>query len=163
LRWRPLGAGTFASAVGCRAGVSLETRSRENALRALRMRITWKDVVATVLVAAILVPYIGYLARGDMPFVRDPGGIAAAGLILGVAAAALTGRALLALGVLHRVTLVIGAVTFGLGVAAVMVGSSEALLAAFMAGIVVTWALAELIHTGSLERTVRARQVPHHR
>jgi hypothetical protein len=67
------------------------------------------------------------------------------------------------LGVLHRVTLVIGVLTFGLGEAAVLIGSSEALLAAFVAGNVVTWALAELIHTGSMEGTVRARQVPHHR
>lgn len=33
------------------------------------MRLTWKDGLATVLVAAIVVPYIGYLAQGSMPFI----------------------------------------------------------------------------------------------
>ncbi len=126
------------------------------------MKFTWKDIVATLFVAAILVPYIGYLARGSMPFIQDPRGMAATGLILGVAAAALAGRAILADGVWHRVTLVIGVVTLGFGVAAVWVGSSGWLLATFMAGIVVTWALAELIHTRSLEASVTAQPVPHH-
>jgi hypothetical protein len=37
------------------------------------MRITTTDVIATLLVAAIVVPYLGYLAWGDMPFIQDPG------------------------------------------------------------------------------------------
>ena len=126
------------------------------------MKFTWKDVVATLLVAAVVVPYIGYLARGSMPFIQDPRGMAATGLILGAAAAALAGRAILAGGVWHRVTLAIGVVTLGFGVAAVWVGSSGVLLALFTAGIVVTWALAELIHMRALEASVPVQAVPHH-
>jgi hypothetical protein len=42
-----------------------------------------KDLIGTILVAAIAVPYIGYLVRGEMPFVKDPRGMSATGLILG--------------------------------------------------------------------------------
>jgi hypothetical protein len=56
------------------------------------MRIGWRDGVATLLVAAIVVPYIGYLVRGSMPFVQDPRSMAATGLMLGLAAAAVVGR-----------------------------------------------------------------------
>ena len=47
------------------------------------MRLTWKDAAATMLIAAILVPYFGYLARGSMPFIHDARGMAAAALIIG--------------------------------------------------------------------------------
>src|SRR3954465_71814 len=54
--------------------------------------MTPKDVVATVLVALIVVPYINYLVAGEMPFIKDPGGMAASALILGTAAALIAGR-----------------------------------------------------------------------
>jgi hypothetical protein len=38
--------------------------------------LTGRDAVATILVAAIAVPYIGYLINGSMPFVQDPTGMA---------------------------------------------------------------------------------------
>lgn len=72
--------------------------------------------------------------------------MAATGLVLGLAAAALAGSAILAGGLWHRITLVVGVVTFGLGVATVWVETNEVLLAAFMAGIAVTYALAEFVH-----------------
>lgn len=43
-------------------------------------------LAAGTLLAAIAVPYIGYLIRGDMPFVQDPRGMAAIGLVVGVVA-----------------------------------------------------------------------------
>ena len=39
------------------------------------MKIGWRDGAATLLVAAVAVPYIGYLVRGSMPFVHDPRGM----------------------------------------------------------------------------------------
>ena len=33
-----------------------------------------KDLGAHLLVAAVAVPYIGYLARGEMPLIEDPRG-----------------------------------------------------------------------------------------
>jgi hypothetical protein len=110
------------------------------------MRFAYKNTIASVLVAAILVPYVGYLIRGDMPFLKDPRGMAATGLILGLAAAALAGSAVFAAGLWHRITLAVGTVTLALGIATVWVETSETLLAAFMIGIAVTYTLAELVH-----------------
>ncbi len=110
------------------------------------MRFAYKNTIASVLVAAILVPYVGYLLRGEMPFLKDPRGMAATGLILGLAAAAMAGSAVFAAGLWHRITLAVGIVTLALGIATVWVETNEVLLAAFMAGIAVTYALAELVH-----------------
>ncbi|MFR9802413.1 hypothetical protein ACL02T_08925 [Pseudonocardia sp. RS010] len=109
------------------------------------MRFTWTDTATTVLVAAIVVPYVGYLVRGAMPFVQDPVGMAATGLVLGIAAAMLVVRRWLDPGVLQRTALLTGTVALGLGIA-VLWTVNEALLAAFVGAIVVTWALGELIH-----------------
>ncbi len=110
------------------------------------MRFAYKNTIASLLIAAILVPYLGYLVWGEMPFLKDPRGMAATGLVLGLAAAALTGPAMFAPGLWHRITLAIGIVTLALGIATVWVATSEVLLAAFMAGIAVTFALAEVVH-----------------
>jgi hypothetical protein len=56
------------------------------------MRLTIRDAVATVLVAAVLVPYLEYLVRGEMPFIEDPRGMPATGLVLGAAAFLVAGR-----------------------------------------------------------------------
>jgi hypothetical protein len=110
------------------------------------MRITYKDVVATLLVAAIVIPYLGYVAWGDMPFIQDPRGMAATGLVLGLAAAAVAGRAAFDPEPVHRAALGTGAVALALGIAALLVGTSEVLLAAFVVAIVLTWALGEIAH-----------------
>jgi hypothetical protein len=47
------------------------------------MRLKLKDLIATILFAAIAVPYVGYLINGEMPFIKDPRGMSAAGLVLG--------------------------------------------------------------------------------
>ena len=50
------------------------------------MKLKARDLVATLLVVAIGIPYVGYLIDGDMPFVEDARGMAAVGLLLGVLA-----------------------------------------------------------------------------
>ena len=45
-----------------------------------------------------------------------------------------------------RAALVSGVVALALGIAALLVGTSEVLLAVFIAAIVVTWALGEIAH-----------------
>lgn len=50
------------------------------------MRGKTGDLLATILVAAIAVPYIGYLINGEMPLIQDPRGMSATGLVLGVLA-----------------------------------------------------------------------------
>jgi hypothetical protein len=37
-------------------------------------KLTLRDLLATLIVAAVLVPFIGYSVRGSMPFVQDPRG-----------------------------------------------------------------------------------------
>lgn len=55
------------------------------------MRLTKRDAFATVIVAAVVVPYVGYIVRGSMPFIEDPHGMAGVGLI-GLLLAAGAGR-----------------------------------------------------------------------
>jgi hypothetical protein len=118
------------------------------------MKLTYKDGLATLLVAAVVVPYIGYLVAGQMPFIQDPRGMSATGLVLGLLAALVPGRAAFRPDVAHRLALASGVLALGLGVAALVVASSELLLALFMVALVVTWALGEFaahraeLHTG---------------
>jgi hypothetical protein len=50
------------------------------------MRLKTRDLIATILVAAIAVPYVGYLVNGEMPFIKDPRGMSGTGLVLGAVA-----------------------------------------------------------------------------
>ncbi|MGY1669810.1 hypothetical protein [Geodermatophilus sp. SYSU D00710] len=120
------------------------------------MTSTTRNTIATVLVAAIVVPYVGYLIRGEMPFLQDPRGMGTVGLVLGLAAVAVTGRAAFAPGSpVHRAALTTGVVALALGIATVWSGTSEALLAVFIAAVVVTWALGEVAATRTTEHTAR--------
>ncbi|MGS0688058.1 hypothetical protein ACVBEQ_23360 [Nakamurella sp. GG22] len=110
------------------------------------MKNTYRNLIASLLVAAIVVPYVGYLVRGEMPFLKDTRGMAATGLILGLIAAAMAGHAVFASGLWHRIALCAGVVTLGVGIAAVWFEGNDMLLAAFMAGIVVTYGLAEMLY-----------------
>jgi hypothetical protein len=113
------------------------------------MRSSTRDLVATVLVAAIVVPYIGYLVWGEMPFLKDPRGVGTTGLILGVAAAIVIGRAVFHPAPLSRAALATGVVALVAGIATVWVETSEGLLAGFIGLIAATWALGELAYSGS--------------
>jgi hypothetical protein len=39
------------------------------------MRLQSKDLLASILFAAIAVPSVGYLINGEMPFIKDPRGM----------------------------------------------------------------------------------------
>ncbi|GAA2558911.1 hypothetical protein [Pseudonocardia hydrocarbonoxydans] len=115
------------------------------------MKIGWRDGVATLLVAAIVVPYTGYLVRGAVPFIQDPRGMAVTGLVLGLAAAAVLGRD--AFRGTWGVTAAFFAIVSGaVGVVTLIRAEegalSEGLLAVFIGAIAVAWVLAELVHTG---------------
>jgi hypothetical protein len=124
------------------------------------MRLTFRDGVATILVAAIGVPYIGYLIRGSMPFIQDPRGMAGTGLVLGVAAFLVLGLPNLATR-LGKVELVLEVTALTAGVAAVAfaeTAAADTLLAVFMALIAAVWAVdildhAGLMSTGPVQRT----------
>jgi hypothetical protein len=119
--------------------------------------LTGKDAVATILVAAIAVPYIGYLINGSMPFVQDPTGMAGVGLLLGLAAALVGGWIALREGTVTTITTVaLGIVSLGAGIAALVSEhlfdptAREIVLGGFMATIAVMWGIALLRHSGIL-------------
>jgi hypothetical protein len=112
------------------------------------MKLQVKDLVGTLLVLAIAVPYVGYLINGEMPFVQDPRGMAAVGLVLGAAAFL----------VLEKdeqrdkadtVERGLAVVSAALGVLALVLaetGAAEVLLAVFMGSILVVWAVKVMDH-----------------
>lgn len=116
-------------------------------MRRLRLR----DLVATLLVVAIAIPYIGYLVNGSMPFVEDPRGMAAVGLLLGAAAFIVirTGdefdRAGKVESAVAGVSLVLGLVALALAETA----AAELLLAVFMASILVVLVMELVDHAGA--------------
>jgi hypothetical protein len=114
------------------------------------MRLKFKDLIATILFAAIAVPYVGYLINGEMPFIKDPRGMSATGLVLGTFAFLVmcwddlfdrVGKAETALG---AVSLVLGLVALALAETT----AAEVLLAVFMGSIVVVWAVMLIDHAG---------------
>lgn len=116
------------------------------------MRLKVRDWVATILVAAIAVPYIGYLVRGEMPFIKDPRGLAAVGLVLGGTAylVMMSGDSLDRIG---KTEVTLAVVSLALGVATLLfaeAGVAEVLLAVFMASVAVTWAVKLVDHAGLL-------------
>ena len=114
------------------------------------MRLTLRDAVTTVFVAAIGVPYIGFLIRRSMPFIQDPRGMAGTGLVLGVAAFLAFGHPILA-SRLGKVQLVLDVAALTAGVAALAFAetvAADTLLALFMALIAVAWAVTILDHAG---------------
>ena len=114
------------------------------------MRFTIRDLYASLLVAATVVPYIGYLVTGSMPFISDARGMAGTGLVLGFAAFLVARRPSqtdrltrweTGLGI---ATLVIGATALGIAELA----GAQVLLATFIAAIVAVWGLEMLHHAG---------------
>ncbi|MEV0283567.1 MULTISPECIES: hypothetical protein [unclassified Kribbella] len=118
------------------------------------MKLKARDLVATLLVVAIGIPYVGYLIDGDMPFVEDARGMAAVGLLLGVLAfgVLLSGTKQDRLG---KIEIGIAAVSIGLGVVALALAetaAAEVLLAIFMGSILVVLAIELIDHAGWLDR-----------
>ncbi len=114
------------------------------------MKLTTRDMIATILVAAIGIPFLGYLMNGEMLFVQDPRGMSAVGLVLGTLAfLVLRGgnakdRVGLTENVLAALTLVVGLVALAFAETA----AAEVLLAVLMGAILVVWAAEVADHAG---------------
>jgi hypothetical protein len=114
------------------------------------MKLRLRDLVGTVLVIAIGVPYVGYLVNGEMPFVKDPRGMSAVGLVLGTVAFLVlrSGDVFDRVGKVRTgvavVSLVLGLVALALAEAA----AAEILLAVFMGSILVVWLFEIVDHAG---------------
>ena len=116
------------------------------------MKLRLRDLLATLLVVAIAVPYIGYLINGEMPFVQDPRGMAAIGLVLGAAAYLIfrSGNAHDRVGLWENI---VALVAMALGLLAVVLAETafaEVLLAVFMGSIAVVLVLELTDHAGLL-------------
>ena len=116
------------------------------------MKLKARDLIGTVLVIAIGVPYIWYLIEGEAPFIEDSRGMSAVGLVLGLAAYMVMQR-----GdpddVADRVEISLSIVSLGLGLLALLLAetaSAEVLLAVFMGSILVVWAIKMMDHAGVL-------------
>ena len=119
------------------------------------MKIGWRDAISTLLVAAIVVPYLGYLAWGSMPFIQDPTGMAGVAVVLGLLAFGAGSWLDLAAGTVYRWTIGLAATaTFVVGMLALVSESflsgtvREYLLGATVAAIVALWGTTELHHAG---------------
>lgn len=112
------------------------------------MGLKLKDLVATVLVVAIAVPYVGYLVNGQFPFVQDPRGMSAVGLILGTAAYLVQRHGDRA-DAMSRTGIVLAVVSAVLGVTTLVLAetaAAEILLAVFMGSILLVWAVEVVDH-----------------
>ena len=85
------------------------------------MKLTWRDGLATLVFAAIVVPFGGYLIYGSMPFLQDPTGMAGFVLILGVIGTLIGGWIVVDQGLgLQVTTIAAGVISAALGVAALV-------------------------------------------
>ena len=116
------------------------------------MKVKVKDLVATAIVAAIAVPYVGYLINGEMPFVKDARGMSGVGLVLGLAAYLVLERGDV-FDKLDKAETGLALVSLTLGLAALAfaeTAAAEVLLAVFMGSILVVWAVKVADHAGVL-------------
>ena len=123
------------------------------------MKLGARDLIATVLIALIAVPYVGYLVRGEMPFVQDPRGMSAVGLVLGVAAF-LVIRSGDGLDNLGKAEIALAGVTLALGIAALIWAEAAVagtLLGVFMVLLLVVWAVELADHAGMFGARSHAR------
>jgi hypothetical protein len=114
------------------------------------MRLKTRDLIATILVVAIAVPYVGYLINGDMPFIQDPRGMAGTGLVLGIAAF-LVARSGDRLDQVGKAEVGLASVSLVLGLAALIfaeAAAAELLLALFMGSIAIVWLVEMADHAG---------------
>jgi hypothetical protein len=111
-------------------------------------KLTVRDLLATLITAAVVVPFIGYSVRGSMPFVQDPRGMAGVVIVGTVLAFVAFGRKALGTGTFETLMITLGVLTLGFAVAALIAETVWALLVPAMAGLVIIWALALLHDVG---------------
>jgi hypothetical protein len=116
------------------------------------MRLSVRDGIAGLLTLGLLVPYIGYLAWGEMPFIEDARGMSATALVLGAAAFLTAGRITVS-SMVGKIEASFAVVTLALGITAFAfaeTATAEALLAIFVVAVVGVRAVQLLHHAGFL-------------
>ncbi len=120
-------------------------------------KLTTRDLLATLLTAAVVVPFIGYSVRGSMPFVQDPRGMAGVIAVGALLAFAAFGRKAFGASTYEWVIVTLGVLTLGFAIAALIAETVWALLVPAMVGLVLTWALALLHDAGYVAPAHAAR------
>jgi fatty acid desaturase len=113
--------------------------------------------MATLITAAVVVPFVGYSVRGSMPFVQDPRGMAGVGIVGAVLAVAVFGRKAFGTGWFETAMITVAVLTVGFGLAALIAETVWALLVPMVAGLVIMWVLALLHDAGYLAHRRAAR------
>lgn len=103
--------------------------------------LTIRDAIATLVTAAVVVPFVGYSIRGSMPFLQDPRGMAGVGIVGVVLLAVTFGPAAFRAHRTGAILTVVGLVALGFGVAALIAETSWTLLVPMVAGVVALWVL----------------------
>ncbi|MGW5191801.1 hypothetical protein ACWEOO_21335 [Kribbella sp. NPDC004138] len=114
------------------------------------MRLRVRDILAVVLLLAVLVPYVGYLVDSDVPLIDDPRAMASTGLFLGGLAFWVIrgGQRTTRLGRVEAGAAGLALVLYVLTIALAATGGVELLLAAFMCSLLLVLAL-DLLDRGS--------------
>jgi hypothetical protein len=107
------------------------------------MSWSWRDIVATALVAIVAVTYLVYLSVGGVLGVDEVAEVAVVGLIGGWASRVMGGRKGFVSPRRKHVAVPGGFVSLGLGVAT-LTTESGVLLAVFVASIIALWTLAQV-------------------
>jgi hypothetical protein len=116
-------------------------------------KLTVRDLLATLIVAAVAVPFVGYSVRGSMPFVQDPRGMAGVGIVGALLAFAAFGRKAFGTGTFETVMVTLAIVTIGFGIAALIAETMWWLLVPMVGGLVIMWALALMHDAGYVAPT----------
>jgi hypothetical protein len=114
------------------------------------MKLTFRDAIASLLIVAIAVPYVGYLVYDEMPFIEDARGMSAVGLVLGAIAFLVlqSSNADDRVGAGEGVAAI---VSMSLGLAALLLAetaAAEVILAVFMGSILLVYAFEVADHAG---------------
>ncbi|MFI5696444.1 hypothetical protein ACIA58_31600 [Kribbella sp. NPDC051586] len=117
------------------------------------MKLRLRDVVAMLLVVAVLVPYVGYLVNGEMPLIGDSSAMASTGLLLGVLAFVVIrgGGRPPRLGRAESGSVGLAAALYVLTIALSETAAAELLLAAFICSLLLIFAL-DLLDRGGPHR-----------
>jgi hypothetical protein len=133
-----------------RAALSgLDAAARAERRTAMRLRA--RDVIALVLVAAAVVPYVGYLIEGEMPLISSTREMASTGIFFGALAFWIIrgGNRPGRLGRIEAGLAVLAVTLYVVTIALAATAAADLLLAAFMLAVVVVFAVDLLDQSGT--------------
>jgi len=111
-------------------------------------QLTLRDLVATLITAAVVVPFVGYSVRGSMPLCKTPAGWLGWSSWERCSPSPSSGAGAFGTDAFEMVMVTLGVLTLGFATAALVAETVWALLVPAMAGLVLMWALALLHDAG---------------